>query len=181
MKKDEYKNRDDTRLVYYVINKMNLRYMMEELEDIGYIGLAQGYKTYKKEKGFLSTYLTVCIKNEINKFLQYKSCKKREGLTISLDEIFEKNKRFIDFSSNNFSYSIDKTLTYDILYNCISDLKSDYRNIIFQHYILGQSTLDIAKKYNQSRENIIRKMNYAKKELKKALIKNGITNGYEEE
>ena len=43
------------------------------------------------------------------------------------------------------------------------------------------STLDIAKIYNQSRENIAKKLDYARRELKKSLIKNGVTNGYVEE
>lgn len=181
MNNEEYKNRDDTALIYYAINKMNLRHMTDELVDVGYIGLTQGYRTYNRSKGALSTYLTVCIKNEIKKFIRSQNFKKRKGETVSLDTLFAGDKNLMDMLPDKKALNVDKIIIYDILYKCISNLEPDYGDIIFKHHILGMSTLDIAKIYNQSRENIAKKLDYARRELKKSLIKNGITNGYVEE
>lgn len=57
---------ENTKLIYFVLKKLNLYSKCDEYYDIGLIGLVKGVKTFDENKNIcLSTYLFTCIKNEI--------------------------------------------------------------------------------------------------------------------
>jgi len=76
---------ENMKLVYLVINNLHLQKQLEELVDLGMIGLCKGVDSFKPQKGYaLSTYLYRCISNEI---LQY--FRKKRPTCVSLDNVIE--------------------------------------------------------------------------------------------
>ena len=88
--------RDDRRLIYLVLKKLNLKDKEDEYYDVGLVGLAKGIKTYDKTKGYQrSTYYVKCIKNEICKGLDVKITRQllqKKGI-LELDADQKSNKR----------------------------------------------------------------------------------------
>lgn len=174
----EYKDRDDTGLIYLVLSKMNLMKDAYELVDIGYIGLINGYKTYDKNKGTLSTYLVTCIKHEILKSFVYQKAKKRQGITISLSTIINGDTELQDIIPDLNALDVDKKIFYDILYDCIASLKPAYQDVIYKHYIQELPSQEIARMYNVSTQNIVQKLASARRILKIKLKAKGIEGIY---
>lgn len=174
----EYKDRDDTGLIYLVLSKMNLMKEACELVDIGYIGLVNGYRTYDKNKGALSNYLVTCIKHEILKFFIYQKAKKRQGITISLSTIINGNAELQDIIPDLNALDVDKKIFYDILYDCIDSLKPVYKDIIYKYYIQEIPSQQIARMYNVSTKNILQKLAAARRFLKIKLKAKGIEGIY---
>ena len=73
-------------LIYFVINKLHLSYMQDDIYDLGLIGLVRASQTYSEDKGSFSTYACKCIANEFTRELKKINSKKRNGITISLSQ-----------------------------------------------------------------------------------------------
>ena len=57
---------DNINLVYFMINKLRLKYKFDDYVDIGMIGLVKGVSAYDDSKNIkISTYLAKCIQNEL--------------------------------------------------------------------------------------------------------------------
>ena len=62
---------DNMNLVPFMIGKLGLGNMYDDIIDIGWIGLCNGALTFNSNISKLSTYLCTCIKNEILRYLQH--------------------------------------------------------------------------------------------------------------
>lgn len=154
---EDYKN-----IISFVINDMKLNYRRDELFDIGMIGFVNGINTFDESKGFkYITYLYDCIKNEIIHFLQYEKRKRRDAVIVSLNTLIN------DIELGELIptyYDYDKELYMEEM-KCIIDRRlgklKERDEKIFKHYygIDGYeklTSLQLEKKFNMSRQNVIR-------------------------
>ena len=134
---------DNQKLIYFVINKMGIKYNLQECYDAGEIGLIRAIKTFDESKGFkFSSYAIKFIKCEICKYLQYSNRKRRKGdlKDISLDTPISKNTTLleaIDSGINIENDVIGKEKT-DLLNTIISILEPNDAFMIRHYYGLGK-------------------------------------------
>lgn len=135
-------------LIYYVLKQLNLYSKSEEYFDVGMIGLISGINTYKDNKGYrISTYLSMCIKNEILKELRKENAYKRlsNKNTISLNKNVhnrgEDECMLVDFfkSDTDIENDLIKNELIKKMYSELSKLKERDRFIIFKRYGLDDN------------------------------------------
>ena len=77
---------ENEKLIYYVLTKHNLKHRIDDLYDIGLIGLVKGNNSYDASKNAKkSTYLCNCIKNEIFNELRKEKRDKRQADIIPIE------------------------------------------------------------------------------------------------
>ncbi len=109
---------DNMKLVYSVIDNLNLRKDFEEYVDLGMIGLCRGVDTFDFTKGYaISTYLYRCISNEILMYLR-----KKRPVCVSLenevtDDII--GHELIKDENINVEEEYFEKEKYEIMYKCI--------------------------------------------------------------
>ncbi len=166
------------KLVPFIINKMGLDFMYDDLVDIGWIGLLKGAIAYDKDMGLAeSTVLCKYIKSYIHTYL-----KKPKVVELSLDvENAEDNSDLYDCIPSDFDIEsefriccileeIEKTLKYDMCNrkkNGINhaDIISDLLGINTNQLSINE----IIRKYNVSRETLKNIRNKFRKKLKERL------------
>lgn len=146
MKTEEELILNNIKLIYLSIKQMNLYYKnedeLQEYYDAGLEGLIKGAKKYDPSSGYKeSTFFTICIKNEIKKYLYLKTMPKR----------FNKNGK--DISLNNLVHDSLSECTYEEI---IPDLNTNVE-------------LEVEKKLET--ERLIAAVNSLKNELDKKAIK----------
>lgn len=150
-------------LVYYAIGKMHLRYRLDELVDVGMIGLTRGINTFDKSRNIkLTTYLYACICNEIKRYLKVMSSAKRQGKVISLDTEIDDNTTLGELIGEDPEY--DNNLINDEIMNRIikrvSKLNEKWQHVFYFTWgINGYDKLnqiDIGKLVNLSQTQISR-------------------------
>lgn len=152
------------KMINFVIKKMNLTVIRDEIFDVGMIGFVQGIKTFDEKKEIkYSTYLTKCIKNEIMKYLNYKNREKRNAEIVSLNSIIgeEKNTELQDLIGYEIDYN--KDIYLEELQKKIMKYTKENLTILQEEVLKFLYGLDgfpelnytqIAKIYNTTRQNI---------------------------
>lgn len=154
---------DYEKIVKFVIKDMNLGHRYDELYDVGIIGFVNGINTFDETRGVKQiTYLYDCIKNEICHYLEAENRVKRKGTTISLNTLINESTELIDLIPTYQDYDRDLYLEeiYSIIDRRLAKL-SERDEKIFKHLygIDGYEKLEslqLEKKFNMSRQNVIR-------------------------
>lgn len=128
---------DNQKLVTMVIKKLHLVSEYWDFYDIGMIGLMKGCKNFNKDLGYKpSTYLQMCIKNEIlielRKRNQFKY--KANYNTISLDKEMFDDITLQDMIASEFSVE-DEIFKDDKLNSVLESIKylSDSERFVINH------------------------------------------------
>lgn len=58
---------------YFVKNSV---FSIEDLEQVGYLSLTKNYKKYDSQRAALTTFITVCVKNDIIKYIKKQKIRK---------------------------------------------------------------------------------------------------------
>lgn len=126
---------DNENLVYYVIKKLNLYKYLDELYDIGMIGLCKAARSFDSEFNTkFSTYAIYCIRNEIYCYNRKKNNNMWYNID-SLDIIIDNNRTTaVDLVKDctNIENSVIEKETYKELYNAIRQL-SDVEQFVINH------------------------------------------------
>lgn len=166
---------ENEKLVYYVINKLNLKRYTDELYDVGVIGLCKAGRKFDSECGYkFSTYAISCIKNEIYVYIRNN---KKYFNNISLDnEIFILNNENITFKDYiKDDIDIEKEIIekdrYKRLYESINKLDDKEKYIILHLYSLNgykkMTQIELAKNFKLSQASVSRQLGKILKKLKK--------------
>jgi len=59
---------------YFVKNSV---FSIEDLEQVGYLSLTKNYKKYDPQRASITTFITVCVKNDIIKYIKKQKIKKQ--------------------------------------------------------------------------------------------------------
>lgn len=159
---------ENTRLVYYLVERMGIDRKNPEFDDlaqIGMIGLLMAVRTFDKSKGKkFSTYASRCIQNEI--FMYFRKMKKISTNMASLDKpvgsemdemdkvtlletIPDKNAEFI----SKMEIQEDFIKTVNIILNCVCPIEI---KLVLLYYIGGLTQHKIAKMLNISQSYVSR-------------------------
>ena len=126
---------DNEKLIYYVIKKLHLYKYLDELYDIGMIGLCRAARSFDGESGTtFSTYALPCIRNEIWSYMRQKRNNMWYNMD-SLDIIIDDNKTAaVDLIKDctNIENSVIEKETNKELYNAINQL-SDLEQFVINH------------------------------------------------
>ncbi len=161
---EEEKNRFEELYVKYKNKMYSIAYKIlnnkEDAEDSvhqAFLSMADNFqKILKIPCQDLSSYIVIIIRNtSIN---IYNKNKKTAEHSAELSE----DQKAIDI---NFFENID----YEHLVSVISHLPDNYKDILFLHYINGFSCKEISKMLDISVDNVWKRIERAKKSLKKAL------------
>lgn len=142
--------RANVNLIYHVLKRLNLYDQKDDYFDIGMIGMIKGINTYKDNKGYkISTYLSMCIKNEILKELRKANAYKRlaDKNTVSLNKDIhnhgEDECMLIDLIKSDIDIENDliKKELINKLYNELYQLKERDRFIIFKRFGLDDDRI----------------------------------------
>lgn len=152
--------KDDIKLIYYVIKKMGLLYMQDEIIDVAYIGYTKALKGYKKENSAFSTFAFKCIKNEILRYLLTENREKRRTNTsaISLNSKVNEHTEdeFIEFIPDDFDLeeTIETKIIVENIKNKAKTILTERQYKIFEMRFVDELTLEeIATKTNMTRSN----------------------------
>ena len=129
---------DNQKLIYFVINKMGIKYNFQECYDAGEIGLIKAMKTFDESKGFkFSSYAIKFVKNEICKYLQYSNRKRRKGdlKDTSLDIDIIQNVALLEIIDSGIDIENDCIEKEKIdLLNTIIEILEPNDNYMIKHY-----------------------------------------------
>lgn len=149
-------------LVPFIINKMGLDFMYDDIVDLGWIGLIKGAQKYNPDKGLAeSTVLCKYIKAHIHCYLN-----KKQLDTVSFDTEIIDEESFYDcipstfdveseFRKNWIWVEIDKTLAFDMGNRRHGGI--NHADVICEMFGFGVEPLsfnELSKKYNVSRETL---------------------------
>ena len=148
-------------LVYKIANKFRKLGEIEDLIQIGCIGLIKAARTFDYTKGFqFSTYAYKVIQSEFLQVMASQNMKKRQGATISLEEVmcnsedFEKTIEDCLSIEEDFDSFEDK----DFVRNLFTQLNEKEHEVITLRYGFdgkGYKTLEeVGKLFNLTRERI---------------------------
>lgn len=131
-------------LIKFIINKMRLKYELQECYDAGELGLIKAIKTFDEDKGCkFSSYATKCIQFEISNYLQYKGreSRKNDYMVISLDENIFDNSTLLETidSGVNLEEDILKQERINLLNTIIAILEPNDRFMLRHYFELGHS------------------------------------------
>lgn len=167
--------RNDIGLIYLVINKMHLNRFQDEILDLGFIGLARGYKAYDENKGALSTFLCACIRSEFLKWLADKKKKDERGSEVSLNQEVADDIEMESLVLAKDGNPHDELMKQE-LYDCIKRLPEKKGRLIWRVYFEGVPVEIIAKERGVSRMAIYDEIKRTRERLKNMLHGKGIDN-----
>lgn len=161
------------RLVSYIAQKFNNTILnLDELINIGTIGLINGIDSYNKERGVkLSTYISKCIENQILVALRKEKSGIPASKKISLNApaTIEDNTYYLE----NFiadDYNLDEVCinnNYNEIINYVLYLLSDKESKLLIYYFFQEKNQEqISKKMNVSQSYISRKLKQIYKKIK---------------
>lgn len=114
---------ENQKLIYHIFKKMRMTFRIDDMFDVGLIGLIKGVDTFDSDKGYkLSTYIGECIKNELTKEIMYENAGKRQANIISFDKpIFDiKNQELTVEDTLGYELNLDENLINEELLNMIN-------------------------------------------------------------
>lgn len=160
-------------LVYGLCKRWTIRYDIEDLKQIGFIGLVNAYKAYDIEKDVLfTTYASMVVNSTL--INNYKSDKSKHIVFASLNTPINKESdnqmELIELISDGVSYedSVITNIEYDELRLAINKLDSPYREII-DLTIEGKNQTQIGEVFNVGNETICKKYREALEKIKKIM------------
>ena len=171
---------ENERLIYFVMNKLHITYLRDEIYEVGMIGLVRASKTYSKEKGTFSTYACKCIQNEISHELSKINSKKRNYKTVSLSQPITEDEQMTleDVIPSDVNIEKDILLKEQInyLYWLMEHvLSNDEKELIKRYYGLGKHESsfqkDLATTLHFSKTTINKRLKKALRKLKVGMWK----------
>lgn len=157
--------KNNQKLIYHVINKLNLKYNFEDFIGYGNIGLFNAYRMFDLDKNMkFSTYAYKAIRNEIIKHLEeiYKTIDNE----FSMDKLNQKLRWDSDYAESTImtDYSVQDEFervedidemqrVVDIFVKKEKPLHVKLLNLL---YIKGMTQTDVAKALGVSRQYIYR-------------------------
>ncbi len=161
---------ENTGLISKILWKYNIRKKDEKYEDLYQecsLGLLIGLQTYDDTKGIaLSTYLYVCIRNELLKYFHLQENKWNRNIKYSISDTIFENESFKEIPYENmlqdqaYSYQLEYKINYkQFKEQCLalSSKSSQKRQVapkIFFEYIEGTPSTEIIKKYHISMQRL---------------------------
>ena len=158
------------KLVNYVVNthfELDL-INKDDLYSVGRIGLVKAINTYDLDKNVnFSTYATKCIKIELMNYYR-----RRKPITISIEDLLFKDESVEESSiftiEDNFTSNF---INKEYVQYLLNTLTNEERDIIEMHFGFGSynkpiGQIEIAKKYNVSRQSMSKKINNILEDLK---------------
>lgn len=180
---------DNLGLVYKAMKdlhcKSDTQDTLEDLFQIGVIGLIKGVNDYKEERNTQkSTFYVTCIKSQLKRYFQHKTRKARNEGTpdLSLNYEIQNDEKceLLDLIPSDYNLEDEIIIKEKIeqLNKALNKLKSrKYKVFIFEYFGINNSPLsftEIAKKYGVSRQcvqqSIKRGLNHLRKEYKNEKI-----------
>ena len=156
-------------LIYAVLKKLNLYNQRDEYFDLGMIGLIKGVKTYDENKGYkLSTYLSICIRNEILMFLR-----KRRINCLSLEDDVTENLKLKDVIKSDDDVNIFQKIAHESLYAAMRELSYNDLMLFELYYINNLTQSEISKILNCSQAQVSRRLKNIYGKLKRYLNEEG--------
>ena len=138
--------------------------LFRELQSVGYVGLAEALKTYKKNKGPLKSYIYHKVKFEVCNYIRNQIGKRSKKKRIEFES---PHVQFIE-NSNIFTDIIyNKIENKDLIYKILVKMNSKRAKILYDYFFLDMTLLQIAEKMNCTKANIHYHYKKAVKEFRK--------------
>lgn len=161
MKDKEQLVLDNQGLIYKVIKDLHLHWASDdEFDDYyyeGLIGLIKGAKEYDYSKSNSSTFLYVCIKNEINHYLLYKNTKGRinpYGKDVSLNTLISDEDELLDLipDNNDVAKEIEQKIREEAMLEAVNSLPREKDRLVIKMYygLDGYAELGSLKKVSEA-------------------------------
>lgn len=154
---------DNYKLVFYVIRKMKLQ-DADEWTGVASIGLCNAAKHYDPKKGEFCTFATWCIKNEIIKEIKAKLAQHRDPgykLASLQSRAYRQSETRSGEEDEIIDFIVDKNqLGWESaieITEVLEDFLRESRELdrkFFLELMCGKSYLEIAQKYNCTRQNV---------------------------
>lgn len=171
IKGEEQLLKDNEGLVHYIVRSRfnNTNYEYEDLVQVGLMGLLKGIRTFNESKSKFSTYVSVCIKNEILMLVKRKSPK-----SISLEteirgysnEVFTLNDIVADKDSEKFTEDLEnKALVENLLKTA-----SDRDKLLIELVLDGKTQQEIGSILGVSQSIISRRIGCLSKYFKRRSV-----------
>ena len=133
--------RNDIKLIYFIINKLKLSYMQDEIIDIAFIGYTKAVNTYKKENSAFGNYVYTCIKNEINKYfksLEYDVRKVNVNCKSLNEKELGRNEELIETIKDSFNLEneITKKILIEEINRIAKESLTERQYAVFELYFL---------------------------------------------
>lgn len=153
---------NNEKLIYYVLQKLNLYNMRDEYYDLGLIGLCKAAKKFDPNRGVkFSTLACMCIQNSILHEIR-RNKKKIDNNTVSLNTIIggDKNNLYLEDILSNYELEIDIIDKEEIqdLYKAIDRLENIEKRIIKLYYFENMSQKEISNILKMSQPNVSKKI-----------------------
>lgn len=166
---------ENENLIYYVMKRLGVYHLKNELYDVGAIGLIKGINSYNANLSQPTTYLYRCIANEI-----MMTFRKKQLDTVSLYTEIDENLTLEDYlpSDYNLEYEVEKQIVINNIYHNLKYLTEMERDVVTSYFgVFGKERMSqklLSEKYNTSQANISRIKDRALKKIRK-MMKNGNT------
>ena len=162
-------------LIYYVLKKLGVYHLKDELYDAGVVGLMKGINSYNPDLSQPTTYLYRCIANEV-----MMTFRKKKLDVVSIYTEIDENITLEDYlpSDYNLEYEVEKQIYIEKLYENLKELTEMECDVVMSYYgVFGIEKISqekLSKKYNTSQANISRLIKKTLMKLRKMMI-NGNT------
>lgn len=162
-------------LIYYVLKKLGVYHLKDELYDAGVVGLMKGINSYNPDLSQPTTYLYRCIANEI-----MMTFRKKKLDVVSIYTEIDENITLEDYlpSDYNLEYEVEKQIVINNIYHNLKYLTEMERDVVTSYFgVFGKERMSqklLSEKYNTSQANISRIKDRALKKIRK-MMKNGNT------
>lgn len=167
---------ENTRLVYYLVNKLELQTSLE-YDDIiseGMVGLLKAAQSFDSSKGYrFATYATRCIQNEI--FMYLRKLKKHQRVVLASDFVaFENDEELnlyeqMEDSKANFIEDIENKESFDEIVNIILNCLSNGEKLTMLYQMSEITQTQISERLSLSQSYVSRLLKKAKRKIKKVL------------
>lgn len=154
-------------------------YDLDDLIQIGYIGLIKAYNTYRDDKGAkFSTYASYCIRNEIlcalRKEMCYRghiACSLDDDVGFGYDDNFSLQDKLYN-ESDCVDWVTDIKIEQKELWSAIKELHEDEMRMIVLYYFFEKKQTDIAKILGTNQSNVSRTIKSGLRHLRQLLNDN---------
>lgn len=166
---------ENENLIYYVLKKLGVYHLKDELYDAGAIGLIKGINSYDADLSKPTTYLYRCIANEI-----MMTFRKKQLDTVSLYTEIDENLTLEDYlpSDYDLEHEVEKQMAINSIYENLNFLTEMEKDILMSYFgVFGKEKMSqkfLSEKYNTSQANISRIKDRVIKKLRK-MMENGNT------
>lgn len=155
---------ENENLIYYVLKKLGVYHLKDELYDAGAIGLIKGINSYNANLSQPTTYLYRCIANEV-----MMTFRKKQLDTVSIYTEIDENLTLEDYlpSDYNLEYEVEKQIIINNIYHNLKYLTEMERDVVTSYFgVFGKERVSqklLSEKYNTSQANISRIKKSAKR------------------